>query len=336
MKLKCAVAGLGTNGAMHYAQLKQMDSVDIVAVSDPRLDELSDHVDLSGVEHTFTDYDALLGYGDFEAIFIFTPSGQHIGHIRKAAAAKKHIFCEKPLGKDESIGECQATLDFVRQQGVKLQIGFNRRFDPQFRDIHERVKAGEIGRPHIVRVVARDPFVLPYDFIRNSGGLIQDFAAHDFDMVSYQAGSRITEIYLQGTTLIDPGLAELNDIDTLTASCKLEKDGFGLIDESRKAVYGYDQRVEVFGEKGMLKAENVTESTVELYNDEAISLRKPLDYYLNRFKQAYIFEKASFIDSVVNDRPIVCTGEEALNAMRCCIAAQRSLDTGLPVKVSYE
>ncbi len=335
MKLKCAVAGLGTNGRMHFAQLKAMQNVEIVAVSDQRIDEIAGDVNIADIPHKFTAYEELIAFGDFEAIFIFTPSGQHIDHITKAAKAGKHIFCEKPLGKDESIEECQRTLDFVNEQNIKLQIGFNRRFDPQFKEIHDRVRDGAIGTPQIVKVVARDPFVLPYDFIINSGGLIQDFTAHDFDMVRYQAGSDIEEIYLQGSVLIDPKLAEMNDLDTLTASCRLANGGLALIDESREAVYGYDQRVEVFGDKGMLKAENVSESTVEYYSDTDVSMKKPLDYYLNRFKAAYIYEKECFVDSVLNDKPVICKGEDALIAMKCCIAAQKSYATGKPVKVEY-
>ncbi|MDV7757524.1 Gfo/Idh/MocA family protein [Liquorilactobacillus mali] len=334
-KLKIAVVGLGTNGSMHFKQLQHMDSVEIIAVADPLIESRKETLNLSGIPLLTKDYHDILVNDEVAAIFFFTPSSQHLQNIADSAKAHKNIFCEKPLSKDGSIAECKATLEKVKEAGIKLQIGFNRRFDPQFKQIHERVKNGEIGTPQIVKVVARDPFVIPYDFIKNSGGLIQDFTAHDFDMLRYQAGSDIDEVFIESSILIDPKLAEFDDVDTLTASVKFKNGALGLIDESRKAVYGYDQRVEVFGPKGMLKAENVSKSTVEYYNEQNVALKKPLDYYLNRFEEAYLEEKSLFVKSVLEDLPIICTGEDALKAMCCSNAALESQKIGRPVKIQY-
>lgn len=335
VKLKVGVVGLGTNGSMHFKQLQHMDSVHIVGVADPLIEKRKEKLDFEGISIVTTDYHELLANDEINSIFFFTPSSKHLENISDAAKAHKNIFCEKPLSKDGSIEECKAVLAEVDAAQVKLQIGFNRRFDPQFKQIHDRVQADEIGTPQIVKVVARDPFVIPYDFIKNSGGLIQDFTAHDFDMARYQAGSDIESVFIQSSILIDPKLAEFNDVDTLTASVKFKNGALGLIDESRKAVYGYDQRVEVFGPKGMLKAENVSKSTVEFYNDQDVSLKKPLDYYLTRFEEAYLEEKTLFVDSVLNDKPIICTGEDALKAICCSNAALKSQASGQPVKVQY-
>lgn len=334
-KLSIGVVGLGTNGSMHFKQLQHMDSVHIVGVADPLIEKRKEKLDFAGIDIITTDYQDLLNNEGINSIFFFTPSNQHLKNIKDAAKAHKNIFCEKPLSKDGSLRECKDVLKEVENARVKLQIGFNRRFDPQFKQIHDRVQAGEIGTPQIVKVVARDPFVIPYDFIQNSGGLIQDFTAHDFDMARYQAGSDIDSVFIQSSILIDPKLAEFNDVDTLTASVKFKNGALGLIDESRKAVYGYDQRVEVFGPKGMLKAENVSKSTVECYNDQNISLKKPLDYYLTRFEEAYLEEKTLFVDSVVNDKAVICTGEDALKAICCSNAALKSQETGQAVKVQY-
>jgi myo-inositol 2-dehydrogenase/D-chiro-inositol 1-dehydrogenase len=334
-KLKIAVVGLGTNGSMHFKQLQHLDTVEIVAAADPLIEDRKKTLNLENISFLPTDYHQVLAKKEIEAVFFFTPSSQHLENITAAARAHKNIFCEKPLSKDGTIAECKKALAEVKNAGVKLQIGFNRRFDPQFKQIHERVEKGEVGTPQIVKVVARDPFVIPYDFIKNSGGLIQDFTSHDFDMLRYQAGSDIAEIFIESSILIDPKLAEFNDVDTLTASVKFKNGALGLIDESRQAVYGYDQRVEVFGPKGMLKAENVSKSTVEFYNDKNVSLKKPLDYYLTRFEEAYQEEKTLFVKSILENLPIICTGEDALKAMCCSNAALESQKTGQPVKVQY-
>lgn len=333
-KLKVGVIGLGTNGTMHLKQIAMMPEVDIAAVSDVLVDQKKELLDGLAIDGRYKDYHELLALPGIDAVFLFTPTGQHVTMIKEAAQAGKHIFCEKPLAKDDSEEACLEALREVKKAGVQLQIAYNRRFDPQFREVYEKVRAGQVGDPQIVKVVARDPFVLPYEWIKNSGGLLQDFTAHDFDMARYQMGSDIVEVFVKGATLIDPELRKLNDVDTLAIVCEFANGGFGLIDESRKAVYGYDQRVEVFGSEGMVKAENVNASTVELYNDKAVELKKPLPYYLDRFKDAYIIEKQYFVDSLLNGTPIVCTGEDAFLSLRTCRAAQQSLETGLPVKVN--
>nr|WP_295974571.1 inositol 2-dehydrogenase [uncultured Bacillus sp.] len=333
-KLNCAVIGLGRVGKMHLENLLTIPEINIVGVSDYFIDNLHEWLNEKGVTKNRTkNYMDLLNNSEVEAVFVFTSTNMHAEVTINAAKAGKHIFCEKPLSMDLTEDETMEALNAVKENNVKLQMGFNRRFDPQFRDVYEQVRAGNIGEPHIVKITSRDPGLLPHEFIKTSGGLLMDFTMHDFDMARYMMDSNITEVYVKGNTLLDPTLKEINDVDTLAVILQFENGGYALIDNSRQAVYGYDQRVEVFGSEGVLRAENVSESTVLYMNKEHTQQKNPLPIFTVRYTQAYINEVKFFAHSVINDEPVVCSGEDVLLAQRVAIAAQKSLESGLPVKV---
>ncbi|EDS1365641.1 D-chiro-inositol-2-dehydrogenase IolG2, partial [Salmonella enterica] len=267
---------------------------------------------------------------DIEAVFIFTSTDMHEEIVTAAAQAGKHIFCEKPLSMNEDEQASMAVLRKVKEKGVTLQVAFNRRFDPQFHEVFELVRSGKIGRPQMIKITSRDPDLLPHDLIKRIGGLIFDFTMHDFDMARFMMQDEVSEVYVKGNTLIDPSLKNIDDVDTLAVMLTFRNGGYALIDNSRRAVYGYDQRVEVFGSEGMAYADNVSESTVKVFNSQHCIMKNPLPDFTVRYREAYRTEILHFIDSVLHHTPVVCTGEDALLAQRIAIAAQQSLKSGLP------
>lgn len=332
-KLKCGVVGAGRVGMMHINNLLNIPEIEILGVSDLFIEDTKDELNSLGINSCFKDYSDLLKINEIEAIFIFSSTDSHEEIAIAAANAKKHIFCEKPLSMDTDEEASLKVLRAVRNNNIKMQIGFNRRVDRQFRKIYEDVKAGKIGDPQIIKITSRDPDLLPHELIKRIGGLLFDFTMHDFDMARYMAGSNIKEVYAKGNTLIDPTLRNIDDVDTLALVLEFENGAFGLIDNSRRAVYGYDQRVEVFGSEGMLKAENVSNSTVELYNNKSIELEKPLPIFIERYHEAYDTEVRLFVKAILENQFIVATGIDVIMAQRAAVAAYESIKTGLPVLV---
>jgi myo-inositol 2-dehydrogenase/D-chiro-inositol 1-dehydrogenase len=248
-----------------------------------------------------------------------------------AASAGKHIFCEKPV--DLSIPKVKAALEAVKKAKVKLQVGFNRRFDHNFARIREHTLAGKIGNVQLVKISSRDPTPPPPAYVAVSGGIFLDMMIHDFDMARFQAGSEITEACATGAVLVDPEIGKAGDVDTAIVTLKFANGAIGSIDNSRKAVYGYDQRVEVFGSGGAAMADNDTPNTVKLYNEEGVTGEKPLYFFLERYRDAFIAEMLSFVDAVRNNKPVAVSGEDGLEDMYAALAAGLSLREGRPVKI---
>jgi myo-inositol 2-dehydrogenase/D-chiro-inositol 1-dehydrogenase len=249
-----------------------------------------------------------------------------------AAAAGKHIFCEKPV--DLAVPKVKAALEAVKKAGVKLQIGFNRRFDHNFARVREHTIAGKIGEVHLVKISSRDPAPPPPAYVAVSGGIFLDMMIHDFDMARFQAGSEITEVFASGAVLVDPEIGRAGDVDTAVVSLRFANGALGIIDNSRKAVYGYDQRVEVFGSAGAAMAGNDVPPTVKLYGETAVTGEKPLYFFLERYREAFVTEMVSFVDAVRNNKPAAVSGEDGLEDMYAALAAGKSLKEGRPVKIA--
>ncbi|HFP3803869.1 TPA: D-chiro-inositol-2-dehydrogenase IolG2 [Escherichia coli] len=335
-KLRCGIIGLGRVGKMHVENMYLLPQLDIVCAADSFIEEISDWLSSVNITSGYKDYQEMLQRDDIEAVFIFTSTDMHEEIVTAAVQAGKHIFCEKPLSMREDEKASLAVLRAVKEKGVKLQIAFNRRFDPQFREVYELVRRGKIGQPQMIKITSRDPELLPHDLIKRIGGLIFDFTMHDFDMARFIMQDEVSEVYVKGNTLIDPTLKNIDDVDTLVVMLTFRNGGYALIDNSRRAVYGYDQRVEVFGSAGMAYADNVSESAVKVYNSQNCIMKNPLPDFTLRYREAYRTEILHFIDSVLNHTPIVCTGEDALLAQRIAIAAKQSLKSGLPVKIKTD
>ncbi|EAA8161017.1 D-chiro-inositol-2-dehydrogenase IolG2 [Salmonella enterica] len=335
-KLRCGVIGLGRVGKMHVENMYLLPQLDIICAADYFIEEMSDWLYSLNITSGYKNYQELLQRDDIEAVFIFTSTDMHEEIVTAAAQAGKHIFCEKPLSMNEDEQASMAVLRKVKEKGVTLQVAFNRRFDPQFHEVFELVRSGKIGRPQMIKITSRDPDLLPHDLIKRIGGLIFDFTMHDFDMARFMMQDEVSEVYVKGNTLIDPSLKNIDDVDTLAVMLTFRNGGYALIDNSRRAVYGYDQRVEVFGSEGMAYADNVSESTVKVFNSQHCIMKNPLPDFTVRYREAYRTEILHFIDSVLHHTPVVCTGEDALLAQRIAIAAQQSLKSGLPVKITSD
>ncbi|HGK5109802.1 TPA: D-chiro-inositol-2-dehydrogenase IolG2 [Salmonella enterica subsp. enterica serovar Wandsworth] len=335
-KLRCGVIGLGRVGKMHVENMYLLPQLDIICAADYFIEEMSDWLYSVNITSGYKNYQELLQRDDIEAVFIFTSTDMHEEIVTAAAQAGKHIFCEKPLSMNEDEQASMAVLRKVKEKGVTLQVAFNRRFDPQFHEVFELVRSGKIGRPQMIKITSRDPDLLPHDLIKRIGGLIFDFTMHDFDMARFMMQDEVSEVYVKGNTLIDPSLKNIDDVDTLAVMLTFRNGGYALIDNSRRAVYGYDQLVEVFGSEGMAYADNVSESTVKVFNSQHCIMKNPLPDFTVRYREAYRTEILHFIDSVLHHTPVVCTGEDALLAQRIAIAAQQSLKSGLPVKITSD
>ncbi|GHV77128.1 inositol 2-dehydrogenase [Spirochaetia bacterium] len=274
---------------------------------------------------------ALLSDPEIKAIIVCSSTDTHADLTVAAARAGKHVFCEKPI--DLTVPKVKAALDAVKKAGVTLQIGFNRRFDHNFARIREYTLAGEIGDVQLVKITSRDPAPPPPAYVKVSGGIFMDMMIHDFDMARFQAGSEITEVYAAGAVLVDPEIGKAGDVDTAIVTLRFASGAIGVIDNSRKAAYGYDQRVEVFGSRGVAQAENDLPNTVKLSTEKSVTAEKPLYFFLERYKQAFVDEMVSFVDSVRSNKPVAVTGEDGLANMYAALAAQKSLTEKRPVSI---
>jgi len=331
MTLTVGIIGAGRIGKIHVDNLRGISQVRLKSVSDVAIEHLEEWAKEKQIEVLTTNYQDILNDPEIKAVFICSPTTTHANLIKQAAAAGKHIFCEKPVSF--SVEETEEALAAVEKAGVLLQVGFNRRFDPNFRKIRELVQTGDIGTPHILRITSRDPEPPGIDYIKTSGGLFMDMAIHDFDMARYIMDSEVVEVFANGAVLVDPAIGEAGDIDTAIVTLKFANGALGVIDNSRRAAYGYDQRLEVFGDKGAAQADNNRANTVEVSTAQNVSKEKPLYFFLERYTQAYIDEVNEFVTSILKNKQVICSGYDGLQAERIAKAAKKSLETGAPVQL---
>src|SRR5690554_5754475 len=296
-KIKFAVAGLGRIGKIHLNNLLQMDQVEVVAVMDP-LEESRQYAKERNIAFIATTFGEMLGMTEFDAVVICSPTDTHADYVEIASKAGIHVFCEKPL--DLSMGRVMEVLQVVEESGVKLMLGFNRRFDKEFRKVQELVKEGAVGEPHLVKITSRDPGAPPIGYIEKSGGLFLDMTIHDFDMARFVVGKEVAEVYAKGAVLIDPLIKEAGDIDTAVITLTYTDGTMAIIDNSRQAAYGYDQRIEVFGSKGMVQANNNFMDSHRLYTKKGIEAALPLHFFLERYADAYRAEMSDYVKSLKN------------------------------------
>ena len=284
-----------------------------------------------GISKVHTDYRALIADPEIDAVFVCSSTDTHSIIAYEAVMVGKHVFCEKPI--DYDLDRINMVIRAVEEKGVKFQVGFNRRFDRNFKHVRDTVQAGTIGDPHIVMVTSRDPAPPPVSYVKVSGGIFLDMMIHDFDMVRYLSGSEVTEVYTNGVVLVDPAIGEAGDVDTAIVTLKFANGAIGVINNSRKAVYGYDQRVEVFGSAGCITADNETPNLTTLYTESGVMRQKPLYFFLERYNEAFIAEAQSFVDAVTQDKPVVVGATDGLKPVLIAMAAKKSLETGMPVKL---
>ncbi len=326
------IIGAGRIGKIHAENIAFMSNARLKAVADVNLtEEIQTWAKDLGVQSMSENPESVIEDDDIHAVLICSSTDTHADFVIQAAQAGKHIFCEKPV--DLTVARVAAALDVVNKAEVKLQVGFNRRFDHNFRRVRELVESGAVGTPHLIKISSRDPAPPPPDYIAVSGGIFLDMTVHDFDMARFQAGSEVTEVYAIGANLIDPAIGKAGDVDTAVVTLRFESGALGLIDNSRETSYGYDQRVEVFGSKGSAAAENDAPCTVKLSCEAGVIGEKPLYFFLERYKESYVTEVRAFVDAVANDKPVPVTGEDGLQDLRIGLAAKLSLLEERPVKL---
>jgi len=331
-KVRIAVIGTGRMGSVHVRNLaRKIPEADLAAICDIRLEVAQPLADELGIPRVVKDYHELLADKSIEAVLIASSTDTHWFMIKDAAEAGKAIFSEKPLALDvESI---DVALNAVKKAGVKLQVGFNRRFDHSFQRVREIVASGELGRPCILHIISRDPEVPNIDFMRVSGGMFLDMSIHDFDMARFQIGE-IEEVYAVGNILIDDRLKEFGDVDTSLVTLKFANGAIGMIDNSRQAVFGYDQRLEVFCLDGTAVADNEVENTVRKGDRSGFHSARIPHFFMQRYAPCYVHEVRQFIECVREDKPVPVSGEDGRKAVVIGHAAWRSLRENRPVKIS--
>jgi len=330
-KIKVAVAGLGRIGKIHLKNLcRNFSEIKVIAVMDV-LDESKAIADEFNVPVFVKTYEELLAVPELDAVLICSPTDTHADYVVRAAKAGKQIFCEKPL--DLSLERVQEVLEIVKETGVKLMLGFNRRFDPEFRKVKELVLNDAIGDPQIIKITSRDPGPPPVSYIKVSGGMFLDMTIHDFDMARYISGKQVKEVFAKATVKVDTEIGEAGDVDTAIITLTFEDNSMAVIDNCRKAVYGYDQRLEVFGNKGMAQVENNFPNNHKLYTESGISGDLPLHFFLERYDASYNFEIREFIDALVSNGKMPVDGEDGLLSIAIGLAAKKSVKEERPVKI---
>ncbi len=332
-KVKVALIGTGRIGKLHVENLSvRIPAAELVAVADPFIEEAKEVAARFGIKIVTSDYKEILSNPEVEVVFICSPTNTHAQCVMEAAAAGKHIFCEKPL--DLSIDKIRMVLDAVEKAGVKLMVGFNRRFDPNFAKVQQMVKNGKIGIPHILKITSRDPEPPPAEYVKVSGGIFLDMTIHDFDMTRFVLDTEVIEVYAKANVLIDPAIGKAGDVDTAVTTLFFENGAIGTIDNSRKAVYGYDQRLEVFGSEGVVMIDNNTPDNHTYYNNKGSHGSLPLNFFMDRYVESYAIEIEAFIDAVVNDKKVPVSGKDGLMSVAIGLAARKSVTENRPVKLS--
>ncbi|MHA1150131.1 MAG: inositol 2-dehydrogenase [Promethearchaeota archaeon] len=333
-KIVAGVIGAGRIGKIHIENLlHNIPNVELKIVVDLIInDQLKEWAKSKGISKLSDDAKELFNDPEINAVIIASSTDTHAKFIQQAAKVKKHIFCEKPI--DTDIDRIKEILIVVEKEKVKLMVGFNRRFDRNFRRVQEAVAQGQIGAPHIIKITARDPAPPPIEYIKVSGGIFLDMTIHDWDMARFQAGSEVEEVYVSGSVLIDPRIGEAGDLDTAVAILKFKNGALGLIDNTRQAVYGYDQRVEVFGSRGCVVADNEATNTVKIYTAECTNIDKIPYFFLERYMESYKAELQYFFECLQNDKEPFPNGNDGLQNVLVAMAAQRSFDENRPVKLS--
>ncbi|MDW2799465.1 inositol 2-dehydrogenase [Clostridium boliviensis] len=328
------IIGAGRIGKVHTASICNIvKNATIKTIADPFMNEdTANWAKSMGVTNTTKDYKEILADPEIDAVLICSSTNTHSPISVEAIKAGKHVFCEKPI--DHDVEKIKEVIDALKDSKVKYQVGFNRRFDHNFEAVRNAVAAGKIGDPHIIKVTSRDPEPPSAEYAAVSGGMFLDMTIHDFDMVRYLAGCDAEEIYVQSAVLVDPAIGEAGDVDTAVITIKMENGAIAVIDNSRKAAYGYDQRAEVFGSKGMVATANDTESSAVLSTADGVTGEKPLYFFLERYMQSFAKEVNCFIQAIEKDTDTPLGVLDGLKPVLMGIAAKKSVEEHRPVKIS--
>ena len=331
MALRIGLLGAGRIGKVHASAIGATEGAVLTTVADAFPDAAAGVAAAHGAD--VASIDDILADRDIDAVFITTPTDMHADLIIRSAHAGKAIFCEKPIDLDVArVTEC---LSAVATTSTTLMVGFNRRFDPNFRAVRDRIDAGDIGAVEMVVITSRDPGPPPLEYMARSGGLLRDMTIHDLDMARFLLGEEPTEVFAVGSVLVDPAIASVPDIDSAAVTLRTASGKMAQINNSRRATYGYDQRIEVHGSKGMARAENIHETTAEVAGDHGYTRAPLMNFFLERYMPAYQAEVAEFVAAVSAGREPLATGLDGLRALQLADAAYQSLESGSLVRLAW-
>ncbi|WP_370268277.1 inositol 2-dehydrogenase [Nioella sp.] len=330
MTVRFGVLGAGRIGQVHARAIASVEGADLVAIAEP-VDAAAKAAQASfGCE--LRTIDQIAASDDIDAVVICTPTDTHADLIEQFARAGKAVFCEKPV--DLNVDRVKQALATVEAEGATLMVGFNRRFDPDFMAVKAAIDAGRIGAVEMVTITSRDPGAPPYDYIKVSGGIFRDMTIHDFDMARWLLGEEVETVTAQASVLTDPKIGELGDYDSVNVILRTASGKQCVITNSRRASYGYDQRIEVLGSAGSVSAENHREANIEIANDGGYTRPPLLNFFMTRYIAAYANEIAAFVAAVAEGAATPTTGLDGLRALELAEAALASARTGQAVRLN--
>ncbi len=333
--LNIGIIGAGRIGKVHLESISyHVKNATVTAMADPFMNEETEKLIRSyGVSKVTKDYKDILNDKDIDAVLVCSSTDTHAAISIEAINAGKHVFCEKPV--DHSIEKIQAVADALKEHpDIKFQVGFNRRFDHNFAAIRKAYDDGKIGEAHILKITSRDPEPPNPAYIKVSGGIFLDMTIHDFDMACFLTDSDVEELYVNSAVLVDPAIGEQGDVDTAIITMKMANGALAVIDNSRKAAYGYDQRAELFGSKGMVATSNDTVSSAVISNADGVTGEKPLFFFLERYMGSFSEEMRQFTEAVINDTEVPVGIHAGLQSVKIGLAARKSVEAHRPVKIS--
>lgn len=331
-KLHVGIMGAGRIGKVHAETLAfRLPQAVPLAIVDPNREVAQEVAIRCGIPNVAKNHEEMLADPRIEAVLICSPTDTHADLVVQAARAGKHIFCEKPI--DHNLAKIDQALSAVEKAGVKFQVGFNRRFDANFARVRSAVTQGEIGVPHLMHIISRDPAPPPISYIKVSGGIFLDMTIHDFDMARFLIGDEVESVYTAGSVRVDPEIGKAGDLDTALIVLQFKNGVIGTIDNSRKAVYGYDQRVEILGSDGAIAINNCYPNQAVISTAAAVQRDLPLNFFMDRYTESFVAEVQAFVRAVLDDKPTPVTGIDGRIAVVMALAARKSHDERRPVRL---
>ena len=331
-KLHIGIIGAGRIGRVHAETLAfRLPETQIAAITDVNREAAQAVADRCNISRVVDSSAEILADPQVQAVLICSPTSTHADLIVEAAKAGKHIFCEKPIAF--SLDRIDRALEAVKTAGVQLQIGFNRRFDANFARVRQAVKSGEIGKPSLMHIISRDPSPPPLSYVRTSGGIFLDMTIHDFDMARFLIGDEVEEIYTAAGVMVDPQIGEAGDLDTALIVLRFGNGVIATIDNSRKAVYGYDQRVDILGTDGSIATGNCYPNQAVVSSATTVYKDLPLNFFMERYTESFVSELRSFVAAVLQERATEVTGIDGRIPVVMALAARKSYDEGRPVRL---
>ena len=330
--LKVAVVGTGFIGSVHAKNIARHSGAELVAVSDPNIEAAKKIAATTGAK-VVADIAEIFNNESIQAVLIATPTDTHVDYLKRAANAGKAIYCEKPIGLDYA--EAEQAVRTVSAAGVPVMLGFNRRFDASHAAVKQAVDRGDVGKVEIVQLTSRGPKPPPISYVKVSGGQLRDQTIHFFDLLRWLTNDEPIEVYAIGAALVDPAIGEAGDVDTSIVSIRMDSGAFCQIDSSRRAAYGYDERVEVFGSEGLVESQRQSFRGVSLYKGQQIFKDGLHPGWFERIEQSYYEAIDAFFRSIEKGTPPSPSLEDGLKAQLIADKATESLKTGQPVRIRF-